>query len=390
MTVEAFEAREAELLERIQHKLKSGTYRFKPGRSVRIPKPGTRKQRRLEIPTVADRVVSQSLHMTLEEIFDPGFTSSNFGFRRGKSQHQAIRQVRRYVVAGYEWCASIDLQSFFDEIPHDLMLRLIRRKVADEQVVTLVARALKAGVREGGKTIKSSKGCPQGSPVSPILSNIALNELDQELERRGHKYCRWADDFVILVRSERSAMRVMISITTYLEETLKLPVNADKSQVALVKHIEFLGFQVRQGKIGVGKTARQRFKDRVRDISPRNNGKSMGENIQQLNAYIRGWVEYFRIQQFKTLFKSLDGFIRSRLRSMQLKKWKKPKKFQRIMIRAGIRPQDAHRTWVKMTKWQSVHRRIVHVVLNNRWFRRQGLTFLDDFTQQQLQLRLAH
>ena len=390
MTVAAFAGSQEVLLELIHQKLKAGTYRFKPAKRVLIPKPGTNEPRKLGIPTVMDRIVSQSLHSVLEEIFDPDFTPSNFGFRRGKSQHQAIRHVQQHVTAGYEWCVSIDLQSFFDEIPHNQVLRQIRRKISDEMLVTLVARAIKAGTRVDGRTKKSTKGVPQGSPVSPILSNLVLNELDQELERRGHRYCRWADDFVILVRTERAAERVMASISQYLESELGLHVNIEKSRVAPIKHVEYLGFQILRGKIRVGTKARKKFKNRIRELTPRNNGRSMYANIYELNKYLNGWIAYFRIQQFKTLLKSLDGFIRNRIRSMQLKKWKKPKKFQRMMRKAGICPQDAHKTWVRMNKWQSVHRRVVRAVLSNRWCRGQGLTTLDDFTQRNLKFAFAH
>ena len=243
MTVEAFKEREETLLRKIQGKLKAGVYRFQPARRVLIEKEGTQKKRKLGIPTVMDRIVSQSNHRVLEGIFDSGFTSSNFGFRRGKNQHRAIKHVRQAVVEGRDWCVSIDLESFFDEIPHGLILRLIRRKIQDERFVTLIARALKAGVIVAGQYEKTVKGCPQGSPMSPIVSNIVLNELDQELERRGHRYGRWADDFIILVKSERAGIRVMESITQYLEGGLGLPVNKEKSKVAPIKEVGFLGFQ---------------------------------------------------------------------------------------------------------------------------------------------------
>lgn len=389
MTVEDFAQREEELLDLIQAKLEAGTYRFKPARRVQIPKPGSSKKRNLGIPVVMDRIVSHSLHSVLEELFEPDFTASNFGFRRGKSQHQAIGHVRQAVMEGYEWCAAIDLQRFFDEIPHGLILKLIRRKIRDERVVTLIARALKAGVMVDGVLEKTVKGCPQGSPVSPVLSNIVLNELDHELDRRGHRYCRWADDFIILLKTERAARRVMESVTTCLEQRLGLPVNRDKSQVALVKDVAFLGFQVLRGKIRISTQARKRFKDQVRRLTPRNNGQSMAQITYHLNQFLRGWVGYYRVQEFRKVFRELDEFIRSRLRSMQLKKWKKPRKFQRMMIRAGYRVDEARRTWIKMEKWQSVSRRPVRFTLNLDWFRRQGLLFLDDFTSQALKLEFT-
>jgi len=388
MTVEAFEQREDELLKLIHEKLKAGIYRFKPARRVLIPKEGTSKKRKLGIPVVMDRIVSQSMNLVFEGIFGPDLTASNFGFRRGKSQHQAIRHVQSIILEGYEWCASIDLKSFFDEIPHGLILKLIRRKIADEGLVTLIARALKAGVIVEGKLEKTTKGCPQGSPVSPMLSNIVLNELDQELERRGHRYCRWADDFLILVKSERAAKRVMDGIVKYLEEELNLPVNKEKSEVSEVKRVPFLGFQILRGKIRVSNKSRLKFKDKVRELTRRNNPLSMYQIIQDLNKYLQGWVGYFGIQEFKRLFGDLDGWIRSRLRSMQLKKWKNPHKFQRIMIASGFEPQEAHRVWIRMNKWQSVHRRAVRFTMNLEWFRKQGLIFLNDFTKRSLEQSL--
>jgi len=314
MTVEDFESREDELLELIHEKLKEGIYRFKPARRVLIPKEGSSKKRKLGIPVVMDRIVSLSICRVFEEIFCPEFTRSNFGFLRGKSQHQAIGHVRGTVVEGYEWCASIDLKSFFDKIPHGLILKLIRRKVADERLITMIARALKAGVIVEGRFEKTIEGCPQGSPLSPMLSNIVLNELDHELERRGLRYARWADDFVILVKSERAAKRVMEGTTRYLEEELGLPVNREKSQVAKVKDVPFVSFQVRAGKMRVSDKARTRFKTRVRQLTRRNNPLSMYQVIQNLNEYLRGWVAYFRIQESQQrLFRDLDAWTRSRL-----------------------------------------------------------------------------
>lgn len=380
MSVQEFELRKTELLRIIYRKLKAGTYRFKPARRVLIPKEGSSKMRNLGIPVVMDRIVAGSIHLVFEEIFDPDFTESNFGFRRRRSQHQAINHVQKIVGEGYEWCASIDLKSFFDEIPHNLVLKLIRRKISDERLVTLIARAIKAGVVVDGKFGKTTKGVPQGSPLSPILSNIMLNELDHELERRGLRYCRWADDFVILLKSERAAKRVMEGITRYLEEELGLKVNSEKSEVTLIKNVTFLGFQILRGKIRVSNKARDKFKRKVGELTRRNNPYSMYQVIQELNKYLQGWVGYFRIQEFKYLFRDLDAWIRSRLRSTQLKKWKKPRKFQRIMIKVGFDPRKAHRTWVRMNKWQSVTRREVRFVMNNEWFSRLGLISLHNFT----------
>ncbi|HUO76599.1 MAG TPA: group II intron reverse transcriptase/maturase [Thermodesulfovibrionales bacterium] len=380
MTVRDFDSRETELLGLIHEKLKTGTYRFKPARRVLIPKEGTSKMRKLGIPAVMDRIVSQSVNSVFAEIFDPDFTASNFGFRKGRSQHMAIRYVQAIVREGCEWCASIDLKSFFDEIPHSLILKLIRRKIADERLLTLIARALKAGVIVEGRFEKTEKGCPQGSPLSPMISNIVLNELDQELEHRGLKYARWADDFVILLRSERAATRVLDGITNYLKENLGLPVNEAKSGVTETKKVTFLGFQILAGKIRVSDKARTKFKDKIRELTRRNNPLSMSQLIEDINRYMQGWISYFSIQEFKYLFRDFDAWIRSRLRSVQLKKWKNPRKFQRIAIKSGLRPQEARRTWLRMNKWQSTNRKEVRFVMNLAWFRKLGLVFLYDST----------
>ena len=390
MSVEDFGKREAELLPLIQEKLKAGHYKFKPARRVYIPKPGSSKKRGLGIPVVMDRIVSQSVNLAFTEIFAIDFTPSNFGFCRGKSQHQAIGKMRDIMGEGYEWCVSIDLQGFFDEIPHGLILKLIRRKIRDERLVTLIARALKAGVMEDGEFKKTTRGVPQGPPLSPILSNIVLNELDHELENRGHKYCRWADDFLIFLKSERSARRVMEGVSRYLEDELELRVNREKSDVIETRRATFLGFQILRGKIRVSTKAVNIFKNKVREMSKRNNPLSMHKIIQELNEYLQGWVGYFRVQEFKQIFRQLDEFTRSRLRSMQLKKWKKPRKFQRMMIRAGYKAIEAKKTCIKMSKWQSVTRPQVRFVLNLKWFRQKGLISLDSFTERNLKFNFGH
>jgi group II intron reverse transcriptase/maturase len=379
MSVKDFEERKGELMPIIRNKLMDGSYRFKPVRRVEIPKPGTSKTRNLGIPVITDRIVSTSIQRVFEEIFEGDFTSSNYGFRRGHSQHQAIDYVKKKVEEGYTWCASIDLKGFFDEIPHNLILKLIRRKIADERLVTLIARALKAGVIVDGKFEKTPKGCPQGSPLSPMLSNIVLNEMDQELERRGLTYCRWADDSVILLKSERAAHRVSQGMIKYLEETLNLPVNREKSEVAKFKDITFLGIRISGRRTKISDEAISKFKRRVKLLTRRNNPLSMHQIIAELSRYLRGWINYFRIQQMAGILVDLDVWIRHRLRVMQLRKWKKPKKFQRVMIKAGFDPREALRTWVNMKTWRSAQRKIVCLVLSPEWFRNMGLVFLDDF-----------
>ena len=379
MTVDEFAKDGLRLMRIIYGKLKDGTYRFKPARRVLIPKPGTNKKRKLGIPIIMDRIVSTSISTVLMEIFDQTFSSSNFGFRKGKSQHDAILHVKEIVNEGYEECVSIDLKSFFDEIPHGQILKLLRRKIKDETFITLIARHLKAGIIVDGKLVKSDKGCPQGAPASPIISNVILNELDQELEKRGHRFCRWADDFIILVKSERSATRVMENTIRYLENVLELPVNKEKSKTGNIRKMVFLGFSILTGKIRISTQAKKTFKEKVKRLTRRNNPLSMYQIIKELNQFLRGWVNYFKIQEFKRPLEELDWYIRSRLRSMQLKKWKKPKRFQHEMRKAGMDADESKRIWVKMDKWQSAHRDVVKFTLNLEWFRRYGLITLKDY-----------
>ena len=312
----------------------------------------------------------------------PGATS---GSAKGEVNTKPSAMCEKKVKQRYRWCASVDLKSDFNDIPHDLIFKLIRRRIdgvppPDERLVTLIARALKAGVVVDGKFEKTTKGVLQSSPLSPILSNIVLNEMDQELDRRGLTYARWADDFVILLKSRRSAHRVMERITRYLEETMGLPVNREKSEVALMREVTFLGFRIYRLKIRVSDQSIAKFKRRIHELTHRNNPKSMQTIIEELNRFLRGWANYFRIQEFKTLFGSLDDWVRGRLRSMQLAKWKKPKKFQRAMINAGVPVWRARRVWVAMRSWQSANRREVLRVLNADWFRSLGLIFLHDYS----------
>lgn len=385
MTVEEFEERADWYLERIHRKLTTGKYQFKPARRVEIDKPGSTKKRKLGIPVVIDRIVGQSMSSVLMEIWEPLFTEWNYGFRPGRNQHQAIGHMRDVISEGYGWCVEIDLRNFFDEIPHDLILKLIRQKIKDDRMITLIARAIKAGVIIEGKYQSTPRGAIQGSPVSPVISNIVLNELDQELERRTHQYCRWADDFVIFVKSERAGHRVMAGITKYIEN-LGLEVNKEKSRVRKFKDVEFLGFQILNKKIKIGTKSKTKMKQKVKELTKRNNPLSMKQVVDELNEYLTGWMGYFQIQEYKRVLEELDWFIRSRLRSMQLKKWKKPSKFQRVMINLGIETGKAKNTWVKMNKWYSIHRADVKFVLNNSWFRKLGLVFLSDYINRNLEL----
>ena len=383
MTVGKFEENAERNLATAARKLKAGKYQFKPLKEVLIPKEGG--TRKLGIPVVMDRVVSQSMNMVMMEIYEPEFKNSSYGYRPGKSQHEAIGKMKEHIKEGREWVVEVDLKNFFDEIPHPLILKRVREKVEDDQMITLIARAIKSGRIKEGRYEKSQKGVPQGSPISPILSNIVLHELDQELENRGHRHCRWADDFLIYMRSERAGKRVKESITKYLRK-MGLEVNEDKSGVTRAEEAKFLGFQIQNGQIRISPKAKKKFKRNIREMTKRNNPLSMKKIVEDLNVYLKGWVGYFTVEETQTTMGNLDGWIRRRLRSMQLKKWKKPKKFQAKMRKAGYSVYYSEKTWLKMDVWRSSRNPKVHRVLPVKWFRKLKLVFLDDYRNRDLEL----
>ncbi len=294
----------------VKEDLLSGKYQPQGLRKVEIAKPqgGVRT---LGIPTVIDRLIQQALHQVLSPIFDPGFSESSYGFRPGRSAQQAVKAARGYVAKGKRWVVDLDLEKFFDRVNHDILMSRLARKVGDERVLKLIRRYLQAGLMEGGIETVRGQGTPQGGPLSPLLSNILLDDLDRELERRQLSFCRYADDCNIYVGSRVSGERTMRAMTAFLERRLKLQVNADKSAVARPWARKFLGYSLtwhKQPKLRIAPQSRQRFMDKIRKLMRVCRGKSLQQTIEALNPVLRGWVQYFRLVEVKTILEQLDGW----------------------------------------------------------------------------------
>lgn len=378
MPVDDLMAYAREHWDNIRASLLAGTYQPLPVKRVEIDKP-TGGTRPLGIPTVLDRLIQQAIAQVLYHIFDPHFSEFSFGFRAGRSAHDAVYQVREYIRKGYRIAVDADLSKFFDTVDHDVLMNRVGRKVRDKRVLRLIGSYLRAGVVIDGRRQDPRKGVPQGGPLSPLLANILLDDLDKELEKRGHRFARYADDFVILVKSQSAGRRVMASIGRFLANHLKLSINRDKSKVASTNEITFLGFTFKGASIRWSDKAFAEFKRRVRKLTGRSWGVSMEYRFEKLGEYLRGWMGYFGIAEYYRPLPEIDHWLRRRLRMCYIKQWRwcrtKVRELTklgcnlRLAISIGLSRKGPYRL-AKTLATQSG--------MTNKWLKDQGLLSVKD------------
>jgi RNA-directed DNA polymerase len=363
----------------IREQLLNGTYEPKPVRRVEIPKPdgGVRK---LGIPSVLDRFIQQAVMQVLQRRWDRTFSDHSYGFRPGRSSHQAVAQAQQYIAAGYGWCVDFDLEKFFDRVNHDKLMGQIAKRVEDKRLLKLIRTFLNAGVMENGLVSPSVEGTPQGGPLSPLLSNLVLDELDRELERRGHRFVRYADDCNIYVGSERAGQRVMESVTRFITQNLKLKVNETKSAVARPQERKFLGFSFTAGpevKRVIAPKALDRFKQRIRAITRRAKGVSIKTTMEELTPYMRGWRSYFGFCETPVVLQYLTRWVRLRLRAALWRQWKTPRRRRAALIGLGVLPRLASNTAGSgRGPWYLARSKALSIGLSNAYFKSLGLPSL--------------
>jgi RNA-directed DNA polymerase len=376
MTVEELSAHLRVHWPRLREDLLADRYQPQPVRRVAIPKPGG-GERELGIPTVLDRFIQQALLQVLQPLFDPTFSDASYGFRPGRSAHDAVRRAQAYVQEGRSVVVDIDLEKFFDRVNHDILMGRLAKRIADRRVLRLIRRYLNAGVLANGVVIERHEGTPQGGPLSPLLANVLLDEVDKELERRGHAFVRYADDLNVYVRTQRSGERVMASLRKLFGK-LKLRVNETKSKVTRATASKFLGFSFWVGK---GRTIRrrvspqaiERMKERVRELTRRSAGRSLVQMCKPLGTYLTGWKAYFRLAETPGTFADLDGWVRHRLRAVQLKHWKRGRVVYRELIARGMTPDAAARVAGNSRRWWHNSAMALHIALPNALFRKLGV-----------------
>ncbi len=364
--------------ESIRKQLMEGSYIPSPVKRVEISKPDGGK-RPLGIPTITDRVIQQGIAQVLTPVFDLSFSDSSYGFRPNRSAHEAVRKVREYIKEGYKVAVDIDLSKFFDTVNHDLLMQRLCRCIKDKTLLRLINRYLKAGVKINGKIAPTAKGVPQGSPLSPLLSNIVLDELDKELEKRGHRFVRYADDFIILVKSQRAGKRVMQSIKRYLLKSLKLVANEKKSKVEKSNESTFLGFTFKGKSIRWNDNSLAEFKRQIRRLTGRSWGVSMSYRFRKLAEYIRGWMGYYSLSEYYRPIPELDHWLRRRIRMCYWKQWRRCRKRIKELLKLGCYKRQAIMTALSRKSYWHISKTLAtQSGMTNQWLKKQGLISIRD------------
>ena len=369
VSIADFEACLDEKLSQLQQELTDWTYKPSPVRRVEIPKPGGKGVRLLGIPTVRDRVVQATLKMLLEPIFEPHFSPHSYGFRPGRSPHQAVQAAQQIVNSGKPYVVDIDLSKFFDRIHHDRLIARMGQKISDQRILRLIGILLRSGVMINGVVNPSKEGAVQGGPISPLLSNIVLDELDQELEKRGLEFCRFADDCNIFVKSQKAAERVMDKVSQFIEKKLKLKVNRDKSQVAKSDQVKFLGFTVVNGTIAIAHKALQTAMGKVKALTPRGTHQTLDTSLDKINRWYVGWSNYYSLTYYPSQLKKIEAHIRRRLRSRLVSQQKRKRHLYRKLVKQGVpRKQASKAVFSNNKRWALSNARALTRAYPVSWF----------------------